>query len=372
MTIQIAPKSIRGLVTVQYACCQQLGVVFGFFFNYGVTKYHADTNLQWQLPTALQLLPAVIWGVGSFFVAESPRYLLIVNRPSDAIRNLERLRGLPGSHPLVSTELAAMQQQIEFEVESVAGSSIWDLLKETLGSVENRRRFYLMFLAHTFGQWSGANAITQYSPTIFGYVRIPTLAFDQNPMLTRSSSQLGVPDGELRFLTTGIYGLVKFTVTFCFSVFIIDFVGRRRSLFTGICLQIITLTFVGAYLGVTNGLTEDQIAARPDLERTSTAAIVAIFFHAVGWSIGWFSMPYLVNCEIFPTRIRSFNMSLFMALHWAWYFGCSKAMPSLLAATDNYGAFAFFASICVCSLVFAFFCMPVGSPALTSEHDTCG
>ncbi|KAI7517889.1 hypothetical protein KC331_g21496 [Hortaea werneckii] len=47
-----------------------------------------------------------------------------------------------------------------------------------------------------------------------------------------------------------------------------------------------------------------------------------------------------------------------MALHWAWYFGCSKAMPSLLAATDRYGAFAFFASICVCSLVFAFLCMP--------------
>ncbi|KAI7215203.1 hypothetical protein KC352_g16699 [Hortaea werneckii] len=51
-------------------------------------------------------------------------------------------------------------------------------------------------------------------------------------------------------------------------------------------------------------------------------------------------------------------MSIFMALHSAWYFGCSKAMPSLLAATDRYGAFAFFASICVCSLIFAFFCMP--------------
>lgn len=168
-----------------------------------------------------------------------------------------------------------------------------------------------------------------------------------------------MPSGELRFLTTGVYGLVKFSITFCFSVLIVDFVGRRRSLFTGISLQIITLTFVGAYLGVTTGMSSEEIEQDPNLSRTSTAAIVAIFFHAVGWSIGWFSMPYLINSEIFPTRIRSFNMSIFMALHWAWYFGCSKAMPSLLAATDRYGAFAFFASICVCSLIFAFLCMPV-------------
>jgi hypothetical protein len=50
---KIAPHSIRGLLTSQYACCQQLGVVFGFFFNYGVTKYHAGFDLQWELPTAL-------------------------------------------------------------------------------------------------------------------------------------------------------------------------------------------------------------------------------------------------------------------------------------------------------------------------------
>lgn len=171
--------------------------------------------------------------------------------------------------------------------------------------------------------------------------------------------QLGVPKGELTFLTTGVYGLVKFVSTLLFSVFIVDFIGRRRSLLTGICLQITTLTFVGAFLGVTTGMTAKEIAANATLSRFSTAAIVAIFLHAVAWSIGWFSAPYLVNSEIFPTRIRSFNMSIFMALHWALYFGSSRATPSLLVATDRYGAFAFFASICTFSLLFAFLCMPV-------------
>ncbi|KAK5109657.1 hypothetical protein LTR62_006779 [Meristemomyces frigidus] len=291
-----------------------------------------------MLPTALQVAPAVIWGAGTLFIAESPRWLLSVNRRSEAIHNLERIRKLPKEHPLMVSEINAMESQLEREHETIAGASQLDLLKETLATPENRRRFCLMFLCHTFGQWSGANAITQYCPTIFGY--------------------LGVASGEKTFLATGIYGIVKFSTVFSFSIFIVDFVGRRRSLFTGIILQISTLVFIAGYLGATNGMSAAKIASDPNLVRASTAAIVAIYLHAVAWSIGWFSVPYLVNSEIFPTRIRSFNMSIFMALHWAYYFGCSRAMPSLLAATDRYGAFVFFASICAFSLVFAYLCMP--------------
>ena len=58
-------------------------------------------------------------------------------------------------------------------------------------------------------------------------------------------------------------------------------------------------------------------------------------------------------------KIRSFNMSIAMGLHWAFYFGCSQAMPSLLAATQKWGAFLFFGVICLISLVYVYFAMPV-------------
>lgn len=167
---QIAPRPIRGLVTVQYACCQQLGVVFGFFINYGVTKHYKGTNVQWMLPTALQLLPAAVWFVGTMFTVESPRYLFAANRREKAMKNLVRLRNLPETHPVIVVEVAAIETQLLHEAEEQASTSQLGLWKETLGSVENRRRFALMFGMHVFGQWSGANAITQYSPTIFGYV----------------------------------------------------------------------------------------------------------------------------------------------------------------------------------------------------------
>lgn len=127
---------------------------------------------------------------------------------------------------------------------------------------------------------------------------------------------------------------------------------------TGISLQIITLIFVGAYLGATNGRSVAAIEASASATAASKTSIVAIYFHAVAWSVGWFSIPYLVSSEVFPIRIRSLNVSILMAFHWAFYFGCSKAMPSLLAATHRFGAFVFFASICVISLVYVFFAMP--------------
>jgi sugar porter (SP) family MFS transporter len=337
--LQIAPKAIRGLLTLQYAACQQLGVVFGFFINYGVTKSYAGTNTQWMLPTLLQLLPAAIWGVGIFLCPESPRWLLYIGQREKAMANMSKLRHLPIDHPVLLAEIAGMDARILHETEAVGNSDLWELLKETLAPVENRRRFFLIFMATLFSQWSGANAITQYSPTIFGY--------------------LGISGDESKFLATGIYAIVKFVSTLGFALFVVDFIGRRRSLITGICLQIVTLTYVGGYLGGTKDMTANQIVHSSAASHAATGAIVAIYFHAVGWSIGWFSIPYLIGSEIFPTKIRSFNMSIAMMFHWAFYFGCSRAMPSLLAATQKWGAFVFFGVICLISLIYVYFAMPV-------------
>lgn len=116
-------------------------------------------------------------------------------------------------------------------------------------------------------------------------------------------------------------------------------------------------------------MSTSYVKSHASVENASKVAIVAIFLHVIAWSIGWFSAPYLISSEISPTRIRSMNMSIMMAFHWAYYFGCSRAMPSLLAATDRYAAFIFFASMCSLSLVFVYFCMPVSSLSLLPENN---
>lgn len=173
---------------------------------------------------------------------------------------------------------------------------------------------------------------------------------------------------ESQFLATGIYGIAKFTSCLAFALFIVDFLGRRRSLMTGIVLQIVTLAYVGTYLGITGNMSTAAVETSQAASRAGTAAIVAISIHAIAWSIGWFSMPYLVGSEIFPIRIRSFNVSVSMAFHWAFYFGSSRSMPSLLAATHRWGAFVFFGCICLISLVYVYFAMPVCNSDVPTGH----
>ncbi|KAJ9474859.1 MFS domain-containing protein [Pseudozyma hubeiensis] len=336
---EIAPACIRGLAVLQFAACQQLGVVLGFFFAYA-SQHHQPSNssMQWRLCTYMQLIPAAIWLVGSFFCKESPRWLLNKGKTEQALKHLVSVRNLDDSHPYVAQEFDAMQRGVLEEKHAAEDASMWQLAKEVFATPNSRRRFWILTAAHLLGQWSGSNSITQYSPTIFSY--------------------LGITGDTTKLLATGLYGTVKFVSTVCTAFFIIDFIGRRRSLITGIIMQIITLTIVGAYLGATNSKTAAEIKASKSLTSASRLAIVAIYFHAIAWSIGWFSLPYLLSAELFETRVRSLTYGFFMGWHWLLYFGCSRATSSMLVALDRWGAFAFFAAICCIGVTFVYLCIP--------------
>ncbi|GAA5868646.1 hypothetical protein JCM3774_003611 [Rhodotorula dairenensis] len=334
---EIAPQSVRGMLIMMYAACQQLGVVFGFWVFYGV-HLHFPTNKQWWVSTLFQVVPLGVWLVGTFFVPESPRYYLLRGDYEHASRDLVRLRRLPADHGLVRGELDSAAAQIAAERSVKQGSGYFTIWREVFSTQGYRRRFVLLFICHVLGQWSGANAITQYSPTILGF--------------------FGITGDSASLVATGCYAVVKFLSAVATGAFLVDFVGRRRSLILGISIQIVTLAYIAIYLGITTGRSPANIEADGNALRASQGAIAAIFIHACGWSIGWFSMPYLLTSEVFPTRIRSHCVSFMMALHWAMNFGNSRATPSLLVAGNRYGAFIFFAGICVISLVFVGFCMP--------------
>ncbi|KAJ5085972.1 hypothetical protein N7532_010743 [Penicillium argentinense] len=234
--VLISPKAVRGVLTLQYAACQQLGVVFDFFINYGVTKSYVGTNTPWMLPTLLQLLPATIWSAEIFF---APNPLAGSYTTAGA------------KEPSLPSEIGMMDARILHESEEVGSSSQWQLLKETFVPVENRRRFFVIVMATLFSQWFGANAITQYSPTI---------------------------GDEAEFLATGIYAVVKFVSTLAFAL-------------------IHCRLHRAARLDQRN---EERIhpLGAVIIHRASTGAIVAICFHAVAWSIGWFSIPYQIGSDL--------------------------------------------------------------------------
>lgn len=73
---------------------------------------------------------------------------------------------------------------------------------------------------------------------------------------------------------------------------------------------------------------------------------------------GLLVLPYVFGAELWPNKIRSFGNTLSQTFSWIFHYAMSYATPSLLADTDNWGAFVFFASWCLVSLLYVYLLVP--------------
>jgi MFS family permease len=70
------------------------------------------------------------------------------------------------------------------------------------------------------------------------------------------------------------------------ALFLIDLIGRKRSLLIGITLQIVASLYIAIYLNQADGV-DDPSSEAPSLQRASTGAIVMIFVSGVAWAVGY-------------------------------------------------------------------------------------
>lgn len=69
-------------------------------------------DMAWRIPVGIQMLPAVILGVGMFFMPYSPRWLVEVGRDDEAHATLAWLRSLPPNAPSVMREFVEIKAEI--------------------------------------------------------------------------------------------------------------------------------------------------------------------------------------------------------------------------------------------------------------------
>lgn len=118
---EISPPAIRGRLVGFYEIGYQLLAIVGFWLNYGI-KLHMDTTKSstWKIGFGLQLVPGGMLLVGSFFLVESPRYLLKHGKAEKATSNLCWLRNLSPTDTYIEEELSATVVQIKREREVTA------------------------------------------------------------------------------------------------------------------------------------------------------------------------------------------------------------------------------------------------------------
>lgn len=265
--VEIAPTEIRGLLTVWFSVVMLLSLTISTLTVYACFLHLPASHLQYQL---VWFLPTIICGIiiaASFFACESPRWLMLVGRKEEAIETLVALRGLPADHPRVAGEIADIELQIQAEKSRYAsGGGLRDILRETFMVPGNLRRVQQSLISYLLAQLSGANSVTSYLVPILSLMGINSA------------------HGNNLFLSS-MYSLSKFFYTLIASFFFIDALGRRKSLFIGITIQLISDVYLGAYIK-----SHQDGSVAPG---ASTAAIAAIFIHGFGYAVGksLFSSP---------------------------------------------------------------------------------
>ncbi|TPX18717.1 uncharacterized protein E0L32_002574 [Thyridium curvatum] len=342
---EIAPAPIRGLCTCIFTGFVYLGIVLAYFTNYGCQVHLGDTShARWLVPTSLHIMFAGIIFLLTFLQYESPRYLIKNGQHEKAVETMARLRHLPADDPYVTHEIAAIHMSHQEELEATKGAGAWGILKEAFTVPSNLYRIYLTIFAQVMSQWSGAGSITVYAPDLF--------------------SLLGIKGTETSLLVTGVFGIVKLIAAVICALFLVDVIGRKRSLLAGITLQAISMIYIAGFLtavpqlGVQKGYQLDASEKGP-----SRGAIFMIYLSGAGWALGWNSMQYLLTAELFPLRIRALSTSLAMCFHFANQYGNTRAVPNmLLPASDGglspKGTFWCFAAVTILGGFWVWFFVP--------------
>lgn len=299
----------------------------GFWINYGIALHVPESNKQWIIPFAVQLIPGGLLFLGALWLKESPRWLYSKGRREEGLKNLMWVRQLPSDDLYLVEDVAAIDAAIEAQRGSF-GSGFWAPFKALASSRRVQWRFVLGGMLFMFQNGSGINAVNYYSPTIF--------------------KSLGIVGTNTGFLTTGLFGVVKTCLTLIWLFVLIDRLGRRNLLLGGalggsICMWVIG-GLLKAYPPVTatttsttgSSGTSGSAPVTTTATTTSTAVpshgIAAIFFFYL-WTTfytpSWNGTPWVLNSEMFDMTTRSLGQANAAMNNWFWNFIISRFTPNM-------------------------------------------
>jgi hypothetical protein len=129
-----------------------------YYISYGCSFMKGEKAF--RVPWGLQMIPAVILGIGLVFLPESPRWLARHDRweETQAVLTLVHGKGDPNS-PFVKLELDEIRQMIEFERQN-ADVSFLELFKPKM-----LNRLHIGVFTQVWSQLTGMNVMMcMYSP----------------------------------------------------------------------------------------------------------------------------------------------------------------------------------------------------------------
>jgi MFS family permease len=169
---------------------------------------------------------------------------------------------------------------------------------------------------------------------------------------------MGTTGQNEKLFATAIFGVVKFVSSMLCAFFLIDYIGRKRALGAGISLQFVSMLYMAIFLLMDTGVADKGHVQTPSEKHAAMGAIVMVYFSGFGWALGWNSIQYLINSEIYPLRLRALGGSFAMTFHFVNQYGNSKAVPLMFIAMTHGGTMLFFSCVTAIGLAWAWFFLP--------------
>ncbi|KAI1359355.1 putative sugar transporter [Xylaria arbuscula] len=311
---EIVPASFRGLVVVSLQLFLNIGSLLATGINRGFSTYTSPVG--WKTVTGIQFIFPALIVIFTFFIPDSPRWLLSKNREEEAVICLQRLRPKDDdANVQCVAEIQAIKEALEQHVEKAP----WlDLVR---GS--NLRRTMIVMVYYFFQQTTGQAFVSTYQTTFLKQNGFEAQAFTY-PVINYSLSVVAVIPG----------------------MYLVDKVGRRYTLLT-------TFFFQGLWIFVLAG-----VGSKTNKSQTELNAVVAAFIlYWFSYNMGGASIPYLLGGELPAAAVREKTQSLGAAWNVLWAFASNFSIPYLIKALKFQIGWVF-GSIALTAFVFTFFVLP--------------
>ncbi|WP_393077743.1 sugar porter family MFS transporter [Streptomyces sp. LN704] len=294
---EVSPAAYRGRLGSFQQAAIVIGIAISQLVNWGILNAAGGDQRgklmgleAWQVMLGVMVVPAVLYGLLSFAIPESPRFLISVGRHDRAHEVLKEVEG-------DKIDLNARVAEIEHAMKSEHRSSFKDLLG---GGFFFKPIVWVGIGLSVFQQFVGINVAFYYSSTLWQSVGVdPSQSFFYS-------------------FTTSIINIIGTVIAMIF----VDRVGRKPLALIGSVGMVIGLgleawafsyDLVGGKLPATQGWV------------ALIAAHVFVLFFALSWGV----VVWVFLGEMFPNRIRAAALGVAASAQWIANWAITASFPSL-------------------------------------------